>query len=187
METYDPATDQLDDVDSLTPIVIPFSYKRKLYALKEATAATVVAYRNSQMKGAKLNSETGKPERLENTADADLVLVQGCLFERMDDGKGLQERPCAMAFVKTIEGRFFARLVAKAKYISRLEGEETEESLLQQRDAIDEKLAKMTREGGDGPKGGHSSTESSSNSVMPSGELSAIFSGGTDQSPTENS
>lgn len=113
------------DFDDLEPKEFSFKYQGRELVLREATADTAVKYRNAIMKSTKLGVD-GAPTSVDGIASADLVLLAGCLHERLPDGK---LGSLHISFVQGLLNRAFKPLVEKAKEISGMEEKETEESL----------------------------------------------------------
>jgi len=100
------------DYESLVGEEIAFPFKGKDYVLKEATADVRIRYQNAQI--ASMERVGDRLFGKEGIADTELLLVQGCLFERTDKGDGA----VAMGFVKALGGRLVAQLFEDAKRIS---------------------------------------------------------------------
>ena len=135
------------------------------FVLKEATADVARIYRNAQMRSTKLVD--GKPAQIDGFADADLLLLHGCLFEVLQaPAAGAQPAlpphgVLAKSFISSLPNRVSRPLIAKCKHISGLNDDESIESLERQRKSLDEKIAQMRKErkgssaeGGEGDQGG---------------------------------
>lgn len=84
----------------------------KDYVLKEATEDAFREFRTIQSKGASLSGD-GKDKTISvgsGIGDADSVLLKGCLFERLPDGK---LGPVALGFVRALPRSVTVKLVLK--------------------------------------------------------------------------
>lgn len=104
------------DFTNLEPAEISFSYRQRPYVLKEATAGIGVAYRNACFNAAKMSD--GKVRGVNNLADAELVLVTGCVFEKRASG---ELGAVSVGWVKALPDKVFKQLFEKARDISGLQ------------------------------------------------------------------
>jgi hypothetical protein len=136
--------------EDLQPIEVPITLGKDKYWLCEASEDSVVQFRNAQMRGTQFDMQDGKVKvtGMDGMADVEPLLVSLCLFE--DDGSGpssdKHSRPGEPVSEYTVRGfkpKIVSALFARAKAISGLDADESEESLLKQRDEIDKKLAAL--------------------------------------------
>lgn len=118
----------------LALIEIPVKFPNKTYTLREASGDIATSYRNRAMACSKFG-ENGKIVAIEGMADLEPYLVHCCLLD--EEGNRLPE-----AMIRNWPARIVKDLFNKAKEISGLD-EESEESLLKQRESIDAKLAAL--------------------------------------------
>lgn len=123
----------------------------KEHVVREAVGTVAAAYRNAMLKGARLG-EDGKSMRMESGAEAEHVLVQGCLFDKSG-------RRYVLATIASWPNRVIKPLFKIAHEISDLKEADTEESLEKQRKDIEEKLDKLRISSRNGKHGGDSREE----------------------------
>lgn len=98
---------------------VPVRIGDKHYVLCEASEGASVAYRNAVMRAAKFDVN-GKPTSADGLADAEPILVQGCLFE-VQERKGERHLGAvSMGFVRALPARVVRQLFQKAQEISDL-------------------------------------------------------------------
>jgi hypothetical protein len=103
-------------------IEVPVTIFGKRYVLREANSEVSAKYKNTILKATKLSDDGGSQTFKDGYAEAALVLVAGCLFEKYEHPQqGTLERPVSLQQVKALPNRVFAPLFDKAKEISRLE------------------------------------------------------------------
>lgn len=108
----------------LEPVTKPATIRKQSYILTEASEGAACAYRNASMKGVRMDE--GKITSLGSMADAQPVLVAGCLF-RLDPGSdgGTVRVPVTIQFVKDLPSRVVRPMFDWVKKVSNLE-EKTE-------------------------------------------------------------
>jgi hypothetical protein len=114
---------------------VPVKINDKEHIVREATGAVAAAYRNAMLKGARLGPD-GKSMHMEGGAEAEHVLVQGCLYDKSG-------RRYTLATIASWPNRVIKPLFNIAHEISDLKEADTEDSLEKQRKDIQEKLDKM--------------------------------------------
>lgn len=113
---------------------------KKRYLLRQADEGGCTQYRNAGIACARLDSETGKPDRIEGLAALQPLLVSLCLHEEI---KGQWQR-VSITVVKTWPGPVVKKIFERAKEISDLaEAPVSLEALKTQRDKLNEQIAKM--------------------------------------------
>lgn len=110
--------------DDIEAISIPVTIAGRSLFLREASGGTVVKYRSALLKGMTLGAD-GKPSQVPNAADAEPVLVAGCLVD--DKGVSVGE-----TFVRNLPNKRMKVLFDRAKEISDVDEEVTIESLEKQ-------------------------------------------------------
>jgi hypothetical protein len=132
------------DFSDLTPIEFPFSYKGKKYVLCEASADAASKYRNALLKNAKPGPD-GRLASYGEMAEAELVLVAGCLFEAYPDKDGAEKRrPVTVQQLREFPNRVTKPLFERAQKISELMPEkETREVLLKRISEASKKLNEL--------------------------------------------
>lgn len=102
----------------LTPQELAVTIGGREYVLREASAEAARQYRNAASKGMKFDGN-GKPVSLgDNPADAELLLVSQCLFERYPHNGETRERPVQPNTVKAWPDRVTKALFGKCKDLS---------------------------------------------------------------------
>jgi hypothetical protein len=148
--------------DSIALREVPVRVGTKQYVLREANGEARRRYHNALMKGARLDAE-GRPASFGDMADAELVLLQGCLC----DASG---RQLPMQTLASWPGRVLQPLFEKAQEISELKkADDTEESLLKQLAGLQEKLEKVRAAKGAGGNGREGSPEEDPTAAPPAG------------------
>lgn len=82
----------------------------KDYVLKEASEDAFREFRTIQSKGASLNDKDKTISVGSGIGDADSVLLKGCLFEKLSDGK---LGPVSLGFVRALPRTITVRLTLK--------------------------------------------------------------------------
>ncbi len=143
------------DFNDLTPQERRETLGGDEYVIREASEAAAVAYKNAQMRAAKMSD--GKLTGFDGYADADLVLAVACLHpvdkstgqvkvDQSGDPWTLAERT-----VKRWPHRVVKRIVAVVKELSPdLEDKETRETLVKQRDNLQKKIDELDAEAAKG-------------------------------------
>lgn len=106
------------------------------YILREASGGSASKHKDATFKAVKVNNQT-QTSTFGGIADADLVLLSECLFDRASG------KPVPLPTVRSLPNRISEPLVEYLKEISGMQPKETQESLTKQREAIDAKLAKL--------------------------------------------
>lgn len=127
---------QQELVYDLTPVEIPVKIGGKNYILREADGAAAVQYRNAMLSCTQIGTD-GKPSSVKGMAGTEPLLVSLCL---LTNEPSETRRAVMIDEVKAWPYRIQKGLYDKAKEISELEEEDTEESLLKERAKIDKKL-----------------------------------------------
>jgi hypothetical protein len=139
----------------------------KEHIVREATGAVAAAYRNSMLRGARLGPD-GKSMHMEGGAEAEHVLVQGCLFDKSG-------RRYTLATIASWPNRVIKPIFKIAHEISDLKEADTEEGLERQLKDTQEKLDKMRTSSRNGKRGedseGTDPTSSSPESTTPGSPL----------------
>lgn len=110
--------------DDVSAIKIPVTIAGRSLFLREASGGVVVKYRTALLKGMTLD-ENGRPSQVPNAADAEPVLVAGCLVDENDVSVG-------ETFVKNLPNKQMKILFDRAKEISDIDEDVTVESLEKQ-------------------------------------------------------
>lgn len=124
---------------------VPVRLAGKHYVLREANAAAARAFRNCWLKGTKLGPD-GQPTEANSIADAELVLIHHCLFDRSG-------RPVPMNVIQNWSSRVTKALYERALEISEgLRQKETQEVLEARLKDTEEKLnaLRVARANGNG-------------------------------------
>lgn len=120
------------DFTSLEPVEDEVVIQGQEYVLREADNKTAVAYRNAMMRAARMDDQ-GRVSMMDGMADAEPVLVHGCLFHKPTkfDSRGNPVWvPVVPAWVNSLPHRIIKPLFERARDISGLGSEkETPESL----------------------------------------------------------
>lgn len=154
--------------DDLTLREVPVRLGGTRYLLREASGGAACGYRNAVLRATKLGPD-GKPASFEGLADAEPVLVAGCLFEETPAGP----RPVPLATVRGWPAKVVKRLFLEAQKLSELDERQTAEEL-QARIAEDQaRLAALERNGEAPPKAGPGTTPAGSPSPSGWGSPSA--------------
>lgn len=136
------------EFDDLEPIVVPVTLTREgrkvPHLLKEASEDAAVKWRNAAMKHARYG-ESGRIETLPSVADCEPVLVALCLFEVLPDGS---HRAVPESIVRQMPSRVVSKLFERARKISGLDDEETEEVLARRIERDTRELQKVRAKGG---------------------------------------
>lgn len=123
------------DFNDLSLVEIPVNIDGASYVLREASEDAARQYQNAITRCTQL--QDGKVSGISGPlADTQSMLVSLCLFSA--DGKRVPETK-----VRQWPARVVSRLFDKAKDISELGGDDTEESLQKEADAIQEKLKNL--------------------------------------------
>lgn len=122
----------------------------KEHVVREANGTVAAAYRNMMLKAARLGDD--KSMRMDGGAEAEHVLVQGCLFDKSG-------RRYALATIASWPNRVIKHLFNIAHEISDLKEADTEESLEKQLKDTQGKLEKMRASSRNGKHGGDSQEE----------------------------
>lgn len=139
------------DFDDLAPREAKFTLAGQRYVLTEASAGAAAAYDNRKMRDARL-TEDGTVARFENFADLGPYAVSLCLFRVTGDGPRDRE-PVTEEWVRGLPDRVFEPIHAALRDISPTTfGVPSLESLVRQRDKLNEAIAALEAKKGD-PKG----------------------------------
>lgn len=106
---------------------IPYEIGGKQYVLREASGGAATRYKDAQIQSAKLNSRTGKAEKLTGLAETEPLLISLCLFEQRGEGK---EILCPLGTIKSWPNRIQRELFEEVKRISDLAEGSTQRELL---------------------------------------------------------
>ncbi len=139
------------DFDGLEETRIPVKYGGHLYLLCEATGGTAAKYQNTMLSAARMERGADKSVKVSGMgglADAEFVLLAGCLWHTNPDGS--KKSTVAESVIRGWPHRVTEPLYKKAKEISLIDVEGT-----------------------DGPKGSPTGTASGSSSPDDSGSPSA--------------
>lgn len=123
------------DFNDLKEIEIPVSVKGIDYLLIEASGEIGRRFQNKSIDGATL--EDGKISKLSNTADAQFVLLAGCLVTT--EGR----KPVQGSLIRSWNHKITKKLFEKAKEISELNEDNSLEALLKQRLELDVRIAEI--------------------------------------------
>jgi hypothetical protein len=111
MEGFDCTNEKMTEV----PVSNLFG---KNYVIREAGGGGGSAYKDAQLKGARINDE-GRPVGFSNLAHADLILLSKCMYEVHADGK---RTPVTMDFVENVlPNRLALKFIKTAKELSGIE------------------------------------------------------------------
>ena len=137
-------TDGFDFFD-LSVREVPVGILGKRYLLREASEGAAARYRNAMLKATKLGPD-GKPISLDGMADAAPLLVSLCLFEVYEHQGVSKDRPVLLSTVVSWPSRVVKPLFEKAKEISELDEDETEETLKAKVDLYQHRLEQLEKE-----------------------------------------
>jgi len=127
------------DFEDLTPIELPVKIAGKEYLLREASGEDARIYNNARMRGVQMEGDKilSLPE---DSAGIPSLLVSRCLWETKDG------KPTARVAIQKVRGwpeRVIKPLFEKAKDISELQDEDTEEGLYKQMADLRERMKKL--------------------------------------------
>lgn len=117
--------DELLAFDDLTLQEVPVSIGGKRYILREASGEVACRYRNRMLESTEFGGD-GKPMKVKGMGDLEPLLVSLCLWEADDAGK--PARPVPESVIRAWPSRVVKRLFAKAKAISDLGEEATQDA-----------------------------------------------------------
>jgi hypothetical protein len=126
-------------------VEVPVKINKKDHVIREASGTVSAAYRNAMLRGARLGPD-GKSMHMEGGAEAEHVLVQGCLFDKSG-------RRYALATIASWPNRVIKPLFNVAHEISGLKEADTEEGLERQLRDIQERLDKLRTSSRNGKHG----------------------------------
>lgn len=106
------------------PIRVPVRYKNRHFILTESGDA-VLKFRNACLKAARFDGD-GNPVGMDGLADAEAILVQGCLLETDANHVPLKSPTLSISFVRNLPTPLLADLFARAKQINHV-GEKGED------------------------------------------------------------
>lgn len=110
----------LPDFDALVIVEIPFKFRGREYILREADADTSIKHEGYTTSCLELDSE-GRPKGTKgNLAEAKIVLLSGCTFERYEDKGEIKERNVPGVVIRKWPARLTDPLYQKALDISEL-------------------------------------------------------------------
>jgi len=127
----------------LTPIEIPYKIGDKEYVLQEAMSDAAVKWRNASIACTKYGAD-GNPQGFSKLGDLEPLLVSLCLFE-VEDGSGIR-KPMQESQVRKWPHRIITSLFDKAKKISKLDADVSEEDIEKQIAELQAKLAELRDE-----------------------------------------
>lgn len=125
----------------LEPHVEPVTIGGVDYFLKEASGDAACKWKNTIMKSTKIGPD-GKPVGIDGLADSEPILVSLCLVEADKDGSP-SKRHVSVSTIRSWPARIQTALFEKAKEISGLNDEETEEVLEKRLQETEAKLLKL--------------------------------------------
>jgi len=151
--------------EDLTPAEVPVSIAGRHYVLREATGDAAVKYQNAVTKCSRFTD--GKFSGIQGSlADTQPLLVSLCLFDvehlQGSTDPKLVAKPVAEHVIRSWPYRIQRSLFDRAKELSGLADEETQETLTKQIADLQEKLAKLQAEE-DPSKNGPDTTTDGSN------------------------
>lgn len=124
--------------DDLALTEIPVTIGEKSYTLREASGDAGCRYRNALLACTQLGPE-GKPSQIRGMADVEPLLISFCLF----DEKG---KPVKGTTIRSWPNRMIKKLFDRAKEISDLDEDEDLDSLIKERDKLDERIAELRQD-----------------------------------------
>lgn len=110
----------------------------KNYILREAKGATVVEFNDMRLKATRMSD--GKVVGIDGMANAEPFLVSRCLFEVDAEGK---ETAISPGVVKSFPGHVMTRLYIEAKKLSKIDEEETEETVMKEMARLQKKIVEI--------------------------------------------
>lgn len=123
-----------DDLGSLEPMFVNRTIGGKNYILREPAESVKIRWQRATMRTVTMTD--GKFAGLEGAAEAESILVAGCLFELCTPPE-TGERPVAETTVRGWVSRITSRLYDDLhKMCPHLKGEDTEESLTKEIDRL---------------------------------------------------
>lgn len=129
--------------ENIVPVEVPVDIGPTRYILVEADEATACAHQNALFKAAKFNTD-GKPTGLgDGMAEAEPILVSGCLFELYQHQGGTKRRPVTLIEVKSWLHRVVKPIYDKARKISKLDRGATASDLKKQVESLNDRLKKL--------------------------------------------
>jgi hypothetical protein len=179
---------ELQGKDDLTPQVIKFPYRGRLYYIHEAMAEDVVSISNSRQSMLSYDKE-GNINRIGNIADLDLMKIHRCLYNASGNGKLKMEKledgtlvpakimRVPIATIKSFTSRTHGSLL---DIINKISGmgleEESIEQLEKRKEAIIKLIDMKKKEMGGSAKNGQQLTIGSSAEPTSQEEASSEFS-----------
>lgn len=121
--------------EDLAPVEVPVKIGNRNYILKEANQEVAKNYRNTLMKATKFGPN-GMPIGSDGLADAEAVLVAGCLFESYGTPEQPRIRPVTLSTILGWKPKIVGPLFERAQAISGLRDQLTEETLQGQIDKL---------------------------------------------------
>jgi hypothetical protein len=138
---------------SIAATEVPVEIGERRYVLREASADAAVQFKNAMMRSAHY-SEDGKRVRLEEADTPKLLLVSLCLYEADADGNlkkgpnGMPEKePVGWDFAKKLRDEIVRTLFQEAKDISPTLADDTEASLLREKEILERRLSRFRLNG----------------------------------------
>ena len=135
---------QTDEFDFSDLKIIEVSVKGpngKSYMLREASGAAAAQFNNARAKCAKFKD--GELESVTGPGRLPLYLISLCLFNTKDDGTANINSSVSLSVIQPWPDRVIQKLFDKSKEISEIDEDDDLESLVKQRDELNEKIAKL--------------------------------------------
>lgn len=123
--------------DMLTPARVPVTINGQEYVLYEATEGDVCQWRNHQLRSTQM--QDGKVKNLDGMADSEPLLVSLCLRKVVNN----QHLPVPINVVRQWQHKMVDTLFERAKLISGLVDEESEEAISKQIDKLTKRLDRV--------------------------------------------
>lgn len=136
--------------DDLAPQDFHFQYRGNNYVLKEPSEDAVLAFRQWQLRDAKVVD--GKMStNIERVYESQSLLVSKSLFKRVEKNGETVDQLVSSADVRAIPARIVKDLFDRAKSMGEVNEEDTEDGIERQIKALQDRLAKL-RESRDAAK-----------------------------------
>lgn len=102
---------------------VPFDIDGQKYILRAASSRSKADWTNNMMDNSELDPETGKPTRIKNVGDSEIILLAPNIFQVDADGT-VWNKPVGVEFVETLPSEVTESLYEELRKISKMDEEE---------------------------------------------------------------
>lgn len=142
---------QIHNFDDLSPQAFEFHYRGHDYVLKEPSESAALAFRQAQLKNAKMVDGKVTTD-IERIYDSQSLLVASCTFLKTKDKEGKEvEQPAKVEVVRGFSSKVVRDLFDRAREMGGLNEDDSEEGLTKQISALETRLQRL-RESKAAPK-----------------------------------